>query len=185
MNFTLKLQINSADELAKFLRDIDMELDLPFLNPSDINSPEGTIKELNQIIIDHSDIIHNLEKKLQDSQNSQMKLFKGLLEAKQTIKDLKATPEPKAKETIPSPQAEETIHFEPIHDANEVKPEILFEKPPKMIITTNKEVVICKVCGAIVPPSKKTPFCSPRCYNTNWAREHVSKKAKALQSKSD
>ncbi|MFZ4547724.1 MAG: hypothetical protein ACOYN4_09830 [Bacteroidales bacterium] len=63
MKFTLKLQLDSAQELATFIQDMNMEIDMPFIESSMAN--EQFQQTLSQTIVNYELKIQSLEKQLE------------------------------------------------------------------------------------------------------------------------
>jgi len=97
MKFTLKLQIDSASELANFIQDLNWEIDMPFLDQL------GSDKNLLQIIAENSETIDNLRNKIAN--------YEKLIERISTVSTEELTPvaddeKPEEKTTVPEPKTQ-------------------------------------------------------------------------------
>jgi len=77
MKFTLKLQLDSAQELATFIQDMNMEIDLPFLDTSKTNAQ--VLQNLTQTIVNYELKIQSIEKQLENAVKSNIQAFENYL----------------------------------------------------------------------------------------------------------
>ncbi len=78
MKFTLKLQLDSPSELAAFIQDMNMEIDMPFIETSMAN--EQVLQNLTKTIVNYELKIHSLEKQLENSVKSNIQAFENYLD---------------------------------------------------------------------------------------------------------
>ena len=186
MKFTLKLQLDSTSELAQFIQDMNMEIDLPFLSQSsDIKILELTSKICN--LLDENSELHENIRIVSEHNNFLSEKILGLM----VPADVQPEPEMQVKErindfisdnTAPDQDAPPELHnddLEPDHvpDAGETIEEI--KTPPTYLCDV---VVPCKFCGNEIVDKKYKEFCSNKCYQKNL---YQSKKVKSPQKSPD
>jgi predicted Zn-ribbon and HTH transcriptional regulator len=170
MKFTLKVQLDTASELARFIQDMNMEIDMPFLT-NGVNETyfaeqmlehEKIIKDLtNQVCIQYNDITR-LNAQLQNL--SEVTLSPLVEETKRIIDFMTDNPLP--EQDGPVVLHNDDIVFESIHDANDPEPEPEPKKETLKKIATGAHATHvmkpkpCATCGTrFVPYHNRVQSC--------------------------
>jgi len=175
MKFTLKASLDNPQELAKFIQDLAIEIDLPFLE----NGSEKIIHDLSVDLFTVKEFLKVLQSEKEELIRQNNEMFEQLSKAPETSV---TSPVPTFQPSTPKAPAEiieaETASatFSPA-EPYAAKP----EKEQKNRFA-NLKPISCQTCGLeFVPYHNRVKWC-PKC---KAAKTAPSKKVKKLHQASD
>ena len=175
MKFTLKASLDNPQELAKFIQDLEIEIDMPFLK----NSSDETVKELCEKFVYADEVIKILQSEKEELIRQNNEMFEQLSKTTETSV---TSPVPSFQSPTPSSPAE-------INDAETASatfsPAEPYSANPKKEHKSpfaNLKPISCQTCGLeFVPNHNRVKWC-PKC---KAAKTAPSKKVKKLHQASD